>query len=329
MRLRLGTALTIAAVTLAGTLTGCASSPSEGDAATTPEGPIAITVARGQVNIENSILAQEQGFFEDAGLEATMEVSQGAAAMNSAIVSGEFDVGMTDAVSAVRAIAEGMPITVIAGTKSANPELDGDASDGLIVPPGSPITSWSDLAGKKIGVPDLGGLPQIATMKALTENGVDLNTVEFVALPLPALPEAAAKGQVDAVFVFSIFLLKAVDNGFTRVGTGVREYLPNSPQSLWITSTKLAEDNPEALKRFHKAITEGTEFGNKNPDAVRKVYHENTELPGDFIDNAMVLEPLSTTLDEAGVDLLVETMVAQKQLPKDLSFDEIVWADAR
>ena len=319
MRFRLGTALTVAAITLAGTLTGCGASPSEGDAANTPEGPIAITVARGQVNIENALLAQEQGFFEDAGLDVTMKVSQGAAAQNSAIVSGEFDVGLTDAVSAVRAIAEGMPITVVAGTKSADPNIEGDVADGLIVPPGSPITNWADLSGKKIGVPDLGGLPQIATMKALTENGVDLNTVEFVPLPLPALTEAAAKGQVDAVFVFSIFLLKAVDNGFTRVGTGVREYLPNAPQSLWIASTKFAEDNPEALKRFHKAITEGTEFGNKNPDAVRKVYHENTELPGEFIDNGMILDTLSTTLDEAGVDLLVKTMVGQKQL-RSLAF---------
>src|SRR5699024_4265698 len=134
-----GAALMLAALTVAGTLTACSSSPSGSDGYETSEGPIPLVVARGQVNIENVILAQQERFFADNELDVTIKVGQGAEAQNSAIVSGEFDVGLTDAVSAIRAIAQGMPITIVAGTKNALPDLESEASDGLIVPPGSPI----------------------------------------------------------------------------------------------------------------------------------------------------------------------------------------------
>ena len=51
-------------------LTGCSASADNDAGATseTEEGPISMTVARGQVNIENTILAEENGIFEDAGI---------------------------------------------------------------------------------------------------------------------------------------------------------------------------------------------------------------------------------------------------------------------
>ncbi|WP_258934810.1 ABC transporter substrate-binding protein [Nesterenkonia pannonica] len=140
----------------------------------------------------------------------------------------------------------------------------------------------------------------MATMTGLLENGVDIDDVEFVPLPTDALVEAAASGQVDAVFSFSIFLLSAVDNGFTRVGTGVREYLPNAPQVVWIASEQFAEENSEALERFHSGLEQGTEYGNENPDAARQVYHDHTELPPAFIDERMVLDTLNVEFDEEG-----------------------------
>ncbi|MGM7669886.1 ABC transporter substrate-binding protein [Microbacterium sp. A93] len=327
--------LTVGALFLS--LTACSgttaedAAPAAGSASPSAEEIIEMTVARGGVNLENAVLADEQGFFEDEGLDiGEMQMTgMGGAAANSAVISGEFDVAATDAVTAIRAVAEGMPIQVVAGTKSADPEYDGEVSDGIVVPPGSDIKEWTDLAGKKIGVPELGGLPHMATVTGLLENGVDLESVEFVPLPTDALVEAAAKGQVDAVFTFSIFLLSAVDSGFTRVGTGVREYLPNAPQVLWISSKEFAEENPEALKRFHAAIEQGTEYGNENTDAVRQAYHDHTELPAPFIDERMVLEPLNVEFDENGWTTLLDVMKEEGDLREDLSYEEIVWEGAR
>lgn len=320
------------------TLTACggttdeeAAPAAEGSASPSAEEVIEMVVARGGVTFENAVLADEQGFFEEEGLDiGEMQLSgQGGAAANSAVISGEFDVVATDAVTVIRAVAEGMPVQVVAGTKAANPDQEGEAADGVIVPPGSDIKEWKDLEGKKIGIPELGGLPHMATVKGLIENDVDLDSVEFVPLPTDALVEAASKGQVDAVFTFSIFLLFAVDSGFTRVGDGVREYLPNAPQVLWISSKQYAEENPEALERFHAAITKGTEFGNENPDIVRQAYHDHTELPPNFIDERMVIEQLDVELDEEGWNTLLEVMKDEGDLREDLTFEEIVWEGAR
>lgn len=314
-------------------LAACTSSDGGGSTGGDDEsGAISMVVARGSVNIENSVLADEQGFFTDEGLdigELQLTGVGGGAATNSAVIAGEFDVAATDAVTAIRAISEGMPIQVVAGTKSADPDYDGEISDGLVVPPGSEITGWEDLAGKKIGVPELGGLPHLTTLTGLMENGVDLDTVEFVALPVDALVEAAATGQVDAVFTFSIFFLTAVDNGFTRIGDGVREYLPHAPQVVWIASTEYTEQNGDALSRFHAALERGTEYGNENVDAVRQAYHDHTELPAAFIDNVMILEPLNVEFDKAGWDKLLDAMKAEGDLRDDLTFEDIVWEGAR
>lgn len=308
-------------------LTGCSSGGGTAPATPeTPEGPIAMTVARGQVNIENSIIAQEQGFFKDAGLEVTLEVSQGASATNSAVISGEFDVALTDATSASRAIAEGMPITVVSGQKYASP--DHPVESGVLLPPGSPITGWKDLQGKKVGIPDLGGLPQLTVMQAMTENGLDPKSVEFVALPLPALAETAAKGEVAAIFVFSIFYAGPLGKGFTPLGTGVAEFLPNAPQSVWIASTEYVQKNGAAVEKFRKALDQANTFIKTNPDAVRKVYEENTQLPPAYIAN-MTIVPLSIELPRDGWELLLKVMKETGELSKALTYDEVVWEGAR
>ena len=211
-------AVGIAAALIVG-LTACADSSVPGDEADASGGSEAdslpVTISRGAVNIENILLAEQQGFLEEEGLDATMKVSGGAggAATNSALVAGEFDIGATDAVTAIRAINENIPILVVAGTKSAEPDHEGDVSDGLIVPPGSDIEDWTDLDGRRIGVPEIGGLPYLTVVTGLEQNGIGIDDVEIVPLPLDTLTAAAESGQVDAIFSFSVFMLTALDQG--------------------------------------------------------------------------------------------------------------------
>ncbi|WP_166980800.1 ABC transporter substrate-binding protein [Paramicrobacterium fandaimingii] len=74
---RIGALLALTAVAVSATLTGCSPASSGGEEQNGQD-VIPLVVARGQVNIENAILAQEQGFFSDAGLDVTMKVGQGA-----------------------------------------------------------------------------------------------------------------------------------------------------------------------------------------------------------------------------------------------------------
>ncbi|WP_460774271.1 ABC transporter substrate-binding protein [Microbacterium sp. GXF7504] len=325
--------VTAAALSLTTIFAGCGTSAPAADTASQPaeDDVLSMTVARGAVTIENSILASEKGFWEEQGLDVDLQITggTGGASTNSALIAGEMDVAATDAVTAVRAINEGMPIIVVAGTKDANPNQEGEASDGLIVPPGSPITDWKDLKGKKIGIPELGGLPHLTVVAALEENGIALDEVEFVPVPMDALTAAAQNGQVDAIFTFSIFLLQAVDQGFTRIGTGVREFLPYAPQVVWVATKEYAEQNPEALKRFLAGLALGTDFGNENPDEVRRVYRENTEYPAPFIDNVMQLDVLSVEFNKGGWDKMLKVMKTLGEVDEDLTFEDLVWEGAR
>ncbi|MGO2111370.1 MAG: ABC transporter substrate-binding protein [Pseudoclavibacter sp.] len=334
-----GAALTaLASALVIATAAGCTSSSVPSDDGASSDGAggdgetLSVTVSRGAVNIENVLLAQQEGYFEEAGLDLEMLVNDaggGGAATNSALVAGEFDIGATDAVTAIRAINENIPIVIVAGTKSAKPDYEGPVSDGLIVPPGSDIAEWSDLSGAKIGVPEIGGLPYLTVVTGLAENGISVDDVEIVPLPLDTLVASAATGQVDAIFTFSIFMLSALDEGFERVGTGVREFLPYAPQSLWVATAEFAEANPEVLTRFRDALIQGTEYGNENPDAVRDIYHEYTELPAPFIDDVMILEPLDVEFQPEGWETLLGAMKDAGEVRDDLTYEECVWEGAR
>jgi NitT/TauT family transport system substrate-binding protein len=222
-----------------------------------------------------------------------------------------------------------MPIVVVAGSIFADEAYDGPDWSGVLVPPGSPLKSWADFEGKKIGIPDLGGLPQLLSTTALEANGVDPDSVEFVALPLPALAEAAAKGDVDATYLFSVFYTTAKEDGFTPIPGGVHKYLPNTPQNLWIASRSYVEENPEAIERFRAGLAKGTEFSNANVDVARQIYHDHTELPADFIDNSMIVPAASIELNREGWELLLKVMADAGDIPDTLTYEDIVWDGAR
>src|SRR5699024_5684287 len=156
-----------------------------------------------------------------------------------------------------------------------------------------------------------------------------LSLHDALPISLPALAEAAATGEVDAVFLFSAFYFGAQSNGFTPLGTGVGEFLPNSPQSVWIASQEYAANNVEALERFREVLDTANALVEEDEETVRNIYHENTELPADFIDNVMVLAPLSSDLPQDGWERLVDVMVTHNELPEPLAYDEIVWDGAR
>lgn len=289
-------------------------------------GTSSLDISRGQVNIENSIIAEQEGFFEDEGLDIEQHVSQGAAATNSAVISGEFDIALTEGTSAVRAISEGMPITIVAGQKHAG--ADHPHESGVLLPPDSPIESWSDLEGAKVGIPELGGLPYLTVVQAMVQNGLDAESIEFVPLPLPALAEAAANGEVDAIFVFSAFFANAISEGFEPLGTGVVEFLPDAPQSVWIARQDFAESNPETLEQFRAAIDTANQYGDANRDAVLDVYHEYTELPAEYIDNVMEIAPLSTDFPVEGLQLLIDVMSETGELADDVTVEDVAWEGA-
>ncbi len=80
------------------------------------------------------------------------------------------------------------------------------------------IRKWSDLKGKRVGVPGFGGCPHAFTMWELAKAGLDPEKdVEFKAYPPSELLMALKEGKIDAMLVLDPIGQLALNQGIGRL----------------------------------------------------------------------------------------------------------------
>ncbi len=139
-------------------------------------------------------VARQRGFFAAEGLDVNLTYMRGGTQAMNALVAGSLDFVGTGFDLVVQTVAKGKPVLMI-GTTSRLPFFALVAS-----PRATGIRSVTDLAGKKIGVANLGTTDQLLSQYVLVKEGVDPASVEFVALG-PNIYEQLVRGQVEAAML--------------------------------------------------------------------------------------------------------------------------------
>jgi NitT/TauT family transport system substrate-binding protein len=139
-------------------------------------------------------VARQRGFFAADGLDVTLTYMRGGTQAMNALLAGSIEWIGTGFDLVVQAVAKGREVVTIASS-SRLPFFALVAS-----PRERSITSVKDLAGKKIGVGNLGTTDHLMAQYVLVKEGVDPASVEFVASG-PNLYEQLARGQVEAGMV--------------------------------------------------------------------------------------------------------------------------------
>lgn len=139
-------------------------------------------------------VAEQQGYFEDAGVEVRLRHHGASEGLFTAATSGEEDLVVAGGDEMLQAAAEGSDLVTIA-------TLYQDYPVALIVPEDSDITSLQDLPGHTVGVPGEFGETWFALQVLLRSLGssseqVDVQTIGFTQVG------ALVSGQVDAVMGF-------------------------------------------------------------------------------------------------------------------------------
>jgi NitT/TauT family transport system substrate-binding protein len=169
-----------------------------------PDLTVAVVPAAGPAGL---YIAQMKGFFAAAGLHVTIKnVTSGSDAIAD-LLHGSVDVDQGQWTSDLGAEAAGLvKLHALAAGNAGAPGVE-----QLMVPPGSPLQSVKDLAGKTVAVNALDGLPQFLTDSVLASNGIDPSRVRFVAIPFPAMGKALLAHRVDAAFMIEPFVTQAED----------------------------------------------------------------------------------------------------------------------
>ncbi|MFY1633139.1 ABC transporter substrate-binding protein [Solwaraspora sp. WMMB335] len=100
------------------------------------------------------------------------------------------------------------PIQMVSGA-NVNALPPAEPAQGVFVGNESPIDSPADLVGKKIAVNEIN---QFVTSNWLKANGVEPDSVSFVALPFAEQIPAVLNGRVDATYVSSNATDRSVDH---------------------------------------------------------------------------------------------------------------------
>ncbi|WP_324278004.1 ABC transporter substrate-binding protein [Blastococcus brunescens] len=154
-----------------------------------------------------AVHADEEGLFDEQGLDVTLEQTSGGAQAIPSLIAGEYDITYGNYTSALLAAQQGLPIRIIAGN-------DVGADDhGIMVNEDSPFQEPADLEGARVAVNNLQNIGTVAVRAVLEDAGVDSSTVTFVELPLPDMQGALDAGDVDAIWQVEPFQASSLANG--------------------------------------------------------------------------------------------------------------------
>jgi len=218
-------------------------------------------------------IAEANGFYEQAGLDVTINPGRGSTDAVATVASGNAQIGFADAGAVAQAVANGAPVTVVAVILQ-------EAPYGIISYAEEGIDEPTDLEGHSLAV-----VPAGATTQALPAffalNDVNTDEVEAITYNFGATVPSFLSGQVDATIGYLFGEYLAARNQADRDVQIMRFYdwgFDVYSNSLIVNNGFLA-DNPEAVRAFVAATIEGVEYAMANPEEAVQAAADNTETP--------------------------------------------------
>jgi NitT/TauT family transport system substrate-binding protein len=265
-------------------------------------------------------LGVDQGFFEDEGIDLTIESASGGAVVVPSVVSGDYQFGRGNVLSTMIAVDQGLPLTCItnANSTAGNPDFG-----AVVVPADSPIQSMADLAGRTVSVNTLNNIGD-TTIRAVVEGaGGDPQAVEFVEIPFPDAPAALQSGQVDAAWILDPFLTEAVDAGARVLSYNFSDFHPELDISCVFTSQQLMQEDPELVAAFQRAMNRSLEFSQQNPEEVRRITGTYTEIDPAVLER-IVIPTFRTDFSREAMELLGAKATEYGTLSKEPDLDQLL-----
>jgi NitT/TauT family transport system substrate-binding protein len=279
MRTGLGRRVAMLLVALACTVGVAACGDDDGDGGGGEAGPTTLRVGVIPIaDVAPLYLGMKKGFFEEEQLTIKPQLAEGGAAITPAVVSGDFQIGFSNTISLLIAASQDLPVEIISQGVLAG-KTEGRAWADLLVLKDGPIKEPQDLEGKTIAVNTLKNICEVTIKASLEKEGVAVDTLKFTEVPFPDMNAALEAGRVDAACVVEPF----VSQGKAGAARGIDPFYvrtaPDLTVATYFTSTQYAEQNPDVIDRFVRAMNRSLTYAQSHQDEVRQVLLDYTEIP--------------------------------------------------
>lgn len=267
-------------------------------------------------------LGDEKGFFEEEGLDLTIETASGGAAIVPGIQSGSYDYAFSNLISLMVANDKGLDMKVVANGITTTGDTSADVGS-VMVTGDSAISSMKDLAGKKVSVNNLSNIGDTTVSELVERDGGDPSTVEFVEVPFPDAPAALENGIVDAAWILEPFQSLALSEGAKVLSTNFAEFDPELDVAVYFTSASFAQENPELTEKFSRAMNKSLEYAEENPEEVRDIVGTYTKID-EAVRAEMILPRFRTEINRDSAQKLGDAAQKYGTLENPVDLDKLL-----
>lgn len=253
--------------------TGSPSAPTAPSESTKPPAPalettsLSIGTARDTQLSPLIVIANEEGYFKEEGLEVKLELFPAGPDVTAALGSKSIQLGSSGDIPPIIAKASGLPIEIIAQ------QADISGVQTLVVNPDK-IKTPADLGGKKVAyVP--GTVSETFYLRILEKYGVDAKSIEPFKIGPTELVPAFKAGNIDAFVIWQPVALNGVKSGGVALLTGRESHVPGeegpqqliSSYSVLVGRNDFVDEHPETVQAVLRALNKSVDFIQANPDA--------------------------------------------------------------
>ncbi len=318
-------AIGVSVLLLLGSLCGCGKT----EASLTP---VRLNEVVHSVFYAPQYVAQELGFFEEEGLDVTVDIGNGADTSMVALLSDSADIALLGTEAGIYVYNEGKE-----DCPKAFLQLTQRAGNFLIAREEMPDFSWSDLKGASVIGGRVGGMPELVLEYVLKENGLvpfeDVDIVNNIEFTSTAGAFAADVGDYTVEFEPTATALE--QEGVGHIVASLGEASGYIPYTVYMANESFLTEHADVAEAFARAIYRGQQWVATHSAAeiaqviLPQFPDSDEETLTSIIERYQAQDTWRSDPDfpEEGFELLQDIMEAGGELSKRVPYDDFVNTD--
>jgi NitT/TauT family transport system substrate-binding protein len=256
-------------------------------------------------------VALQEGLFRQRGLTIHYTPAVSSDEVIDQQVAGQYDITGGNYVSYIQHYVDDHQHLEIIAEGSVMQE----GAQAIYTMPGTHITTLSGLKGHLLGINAPFNINYLLAASVLTENGIKLSQVQFPTQPIP-FPNMAAElaaGKIAAAAMPEPFATAAEQQyGAVPLADLNQGATENFPIQGYVVTKSWAEQNPNTLRAFIAALTQGQEIADTSRSAIERAMEslkgpQNGQIQP-IIAAVMAINIYPTAIDKVRIQRVADVM---------------------
>lgn len=265
--------------------------------------PVTFTAVRDPQNATQISIADNAGFFEEEGVDVTVEWVTSFSDLYAPAGAGEIDFTTTSTNNGLKFNQQNIPMSYVA-------MLTNIAGGQGVVINREMVSSPEDLQNVPIGM-SAGATVELAIRNFAEEYGLDFDAIEFVNLQPPDQLAEFSAGNIGAIAAWQPWLHRAVDEfGGTLYFTGNESFIPGdeggeswlSLPSGVLASDRLIAEEPDTVQAVVNALVRANQLAIEDPDRAAELIAEDMKVDVETMKRLMPFNVYTSAIDDATIE---------------------------